>query len=82
MTSCVIAFLDGVGRHHTIRLYRVAPNAFTGGGSPPFNGSPLKCTLVLGTLSSLFLAPTAILVDRPLLYLFKNQDFLSRPLTS
>ena len=34
MTTRVYAFLDGVGRIFNIRLYRVAPAAFGGGGSP------------------------------------------------
>jgi len=35
MTTGVMAFLDGVGRTFHVRLYRVAPHAFAGGGSPP-----------------------------------------------
>jgi len=35
MTSSVISFHDGVGRAYHVRLYRVAPNAYGGGGSPP-----------------------------------------------
>lgn len=42
MTHSVIAFLDGVGRHNTAILHRVAPNAYGGGGSPAFYSSPNK----------------------------------------
>lgn len=42
MTFCVIAFLDGAGRHNTAILHRVAPNAYGGGGSPVFYSTPSK----------------------------------------
>lgn len=51
MTICVIAFLDGVGRHHTVRLFWMAPNAYGEGGypllRPNYNKIGLTCQLFL-----------------------------------
>jgi hypothetical protein len=41
MTTSVYSFRDGVGRFYHVRLYRVAPAAFGGGGSPPFTFSTI-----------------------------------------
>lgn len=35
MTYQVMTFTDGVGMTFSVVLYRVAPNAYGGGGSPP-----------------------------------------------
>jgi len=37
MTVHVYSFRDGVGRLTCVRLYRMAPNAYGGGGSSPLN---------------------------------------------
>src|SRR5579862_8316446 len=53
MTYRVTAFLDGVGRHHTAKLYRVTPNAYGGGGSPPISVySPRQPLFALTTAAS------------------------------